>query len=61
MSPSGLASESPAVTLLGRLVDRLGQHAVAGRILGDPQRLQDRDAVVQQRAEDAGEARQGNS
>src|SRR5205807_2023693 len=42
-----------------RLVDGLGQHAVTGRILGDLERLQDRNAVVQQRAEDAREARQG--
>ena len=40
------------------LLDRLGQHAIAGRILGDSQGLQDRNAVVQQGAEDAREARQ---
>src|SRR5207248_1290261 len=42
----------------GRLLDGLRQHPVARRVLGDPQRLEDRNAVVQQSTEDAGEARQ---
>ena len=47
---SGAASVSPALMFSADLLDGLGQHAVAGRVLGDAQRLQDRDAVVQQRA-----------
>lgn len=45
--------------LLGRLVDRVGKDAVTRRVLGDAQGVQDRDAVAQQRPQDAREARQG--
>ncbi len=48
-----------ALDVLRRLLDGLREHLVAGGVLGDPQRLQDRNAVLEQRAQDAREARQG--
>ena len=45
--------------VLGGLADGGGQHAVAGGVAGDLQRAEDRHAVVQQRAQHAAEAGDG--